>query len=205
MIPAMSIRLSNDLEALLAQSALGPLTVGEMEAMLQSRGFALLTMVMAAPFLIPSVPGLSTLFGLAIMAMGIRLACGLKPWLPQRVLCRKLPPVTLGKILRILLRVVRWMERFARPRLPGLIHGRVMRALTGLMIASGGIFLFLPIFIPMMNTLPALSILFLAAGLIETDGLFILCGHLLGLAAWVYCGVWLWLGKVGVDSLCEFL
>jgi len=197
----MSTRLSSDLETLLAQAELRPLSVGDMEAMLQGRGFALLTMVLAAPFLIPSPPGLSTLFGLTLMVIGGRLACGLKPWLPQRVLCHKLPPVILGKVLRLLLRVARWMERFTRARMPEMVEGRAMRMLTGLMIVSGGWFLFLPPLIPMINTIPALSILFLAAGLIESDGLLVLCGYLLGIVAWVYLAAWLWVGKIGVDAL----
>lgn len=194
-------RLSDDLQRLLEQAACRALSIGEMESILQSRGFALLTMLLAAPFLIPSVPGLSTPFGLAIMGMGLRLACGSKPWLPGFVLRRELPPETLGKILRALIRVVRWMEGFARPRLAWVQGGRGMRALMGAAIASGGVFLFLPIMVPVMNTLPTISILFLTAGLIEADGLFTLLGYLFGVAAWVYFGAWIWLGKAGLDCM----
>ena len=204
-IAGVSTRLSDDLEALLAQAERRPLTVREVEAMLQSRGFALLTMVLAAPFIIPSVLGLSTPFGLAIMLIGWRLMFGLRPWLPQRVLNRELPSRTLCKILRALLRLVRWMERFSRQRLTVLADGPGMRVLTGLMIVSGGCILFVPIPVPTTNVLPSLSILFLAAGRIERDGLFTLFGHLLGVAAWVYLGAWCWFGKCGVDSLrCLF-
>jgi hypothetical protein len=90
------------------------------------------------------------------------------------------------------------MERVARPRLPFFHSGPGTRAAIGAAIASGGIFLFLPIMVPVMNTLPTLSILFLTAGLIESDGLFILGGYGLGVAAWIYFGAWLWLGKAGV-------
>lgn len=197
-------RLSDDLQRLLDEAATRPMSIGEMEATLQSRGFALLTMLLAAPFLVPSVPGLSTPFGFAIMGMGLRLACGRKPWLPDFVLRRRLSSETLGKILRALLRLVRWMERIARPRLPLAQNGPAMRALIGLAIVSGGSFLFLPIMVPVMNTLPTISILFLTAGLIEADGLFILAGYAFGFAAWVYFGAWIWLGKAGFDSLRHF-
>jgi len=194
----MSAPLSSDLETLLAHAERRPLSVGEMQAMLHGRGFALLTMVLAAPFIIPSVPGLSTLFGLALMVIGARLACGLRPWLPRRVLERKLPSSVLCWILRMLLRVARRMERVARTRLDWLVHGRSVRTLTGLMIVSGGWLLFVPPVIPGMNTLPALSILFLAAGLLVSDGLFVLCGYLLGAAAWAYVVAGFWLGKAGL-------
>jgi hypothetical protein len=52
--------------------------------------------------------------------------------------------------------------------------------------------------VPVMNTLPTLSILFLAAGMMERDGLFVALGHGFGVAAWIYFGAWLWLGKAGV-------
>lgn len=198
-------RLSDDLTLLLNEAQSRPLSIGEMEARLQSRGFALLTMLLAAPFLVPSVPGLSTPFGLAIMGMGLRLACGKRPWLPESVLNRKLSPGVLTKILRGLIRVVRWMERFAQSRWGWALRGAGARALIGLAIASAGSFLFLPIMVPVMNTLPTLSILCLTAGLIEQDGIFILSGYGLGVAAWIYFGAWLWAGKAGFDALHRFL
>ena len=196
-MPPPSRRLSEDLHALLEEARRRPLNVGEIEAILQNRGFALLTMLLAAPFLIPSVPGLSTPFGGAIVWIGICMARGRKPSLPRSVLTRELSPQVLGKILRLLLKLVCRMERAARPRLPWMQSGRGMQALTGLAIASGGSFLFLPIMVPVMNTLPTLSILLLTAGMLEADGLFILLGYLFGIAAWIYFGGWLVLAKTG--------
>jgi len=31
--------------------------------------------------------------------------------------------------------------------------------------------------------------------------LFVFLGHLFGIAAWIYFGAWIWLGKAGVDCL----
>ena len=194
-------RLSDDLRALLDQAQGRSLSIGEIEAILQDRGLALLIMLLAAPFLIPSVPGLSTPFGVAIMLMGVRLACGRKPWLPQFVLRRELSFEMLRKILGVLIKLIVRMERLAKPRLHFLQSGPGMMNLIGLGIASGGVFLFLPIMVPVMNTLPTLSILFLTAGMMERDGLFVLLGHLFGVAAWLYFGAWVLLGKAGVSWL----
>ena len=201
MIASSPTRLSDDIQALLDFSAGRSLSIGEIESRLRDRGFALLILLLAAPFLIPSVPGLSTPFGAAIIVLGSCLACGRKPWLPAFVLRRELSPETLRKILGMLLKVVRWLERFAKPRMHFLQRWPGMTNLIGLGIASGGIFLFLPIMVPVMNTLPTLSILFLAAGMIESDGLFVLAGYLFGIAAWIYFGAWLWLGKAGLSCL----
>lgn len=194
-------RLSDELRTLLAEAGERPLSIGEIESRLADRGAALLMMLLSAPFLIPSVPGLSTPFGLALMAMGLQLACGRKPWLPGFVLRVRLQPETARKVLGALVKVVARMERRARPRLVFLRRGPGMAALIGLGIASGGSFLFLPIMVPVMNTLPTISILLLAAGLMESDGVLILAGYFFGAAAWVYFGAWLLLGKAGFDWL----
>jgi len=201
MIEPSPRRLSEDIAALLDKANGYSLSIGEIESLLQGRGFALLIMLLSAPFLIPSVPGLSTPFGAAIMLMGAHLACGRKPWLPQFVLRRELSFEMLRKILGVLIKVVQRMERLAKPRMHFLQRWPGMMNLIGLGIASGGIFLFLPIMVPVMNTLPTISILFLTAGMIERDGLFVILGYFFGVAAWVYFGAWLLLGKAGVGLL----
>ncbi|MEI6562626.1 MAG: exopolysaccharide biosynthesis protein [Verrucomicrobiota bacterium] len=194
-------RLSEDLQSLLDKAEGRALSIGEMELLLQGRGFALILMLLAAPFLIPSVPGLSTPFGAAISLMGACIACGRKPWLPQFVLRRELSFEMLRKILGVLIKLVVRMERLAKPRMHFLQRWPGMMNLIGLGIASGGFFLFLPIMVPVMNTLPTLSILFLTAGMMERDGLFVILGHCFGIAAWIYFGAWILLGKAGVSCL----
>ena len=63
-----------------------------------------------------------------------------------------------------------------------------MLNLIGLGIASGGLLLSLPLppLIPFSNTIPAFAVLFLAAGMIERDGLLVLIGHCVNVAAWIY-------------------
>jgi hypothetical protein len=194
-------RLSEELQRLQAQTENRSLSIGEIETRLAERGFALLMMLLAAPFVIPSVPGLSTPFGAALILMGGQLACGRKPWLPAFVLRRELSPETLRKILGALIKVVQRMERLAKPRFVFMQRGPAMTSLIGAAIASGGIFLFLPIMVPVMNTLPSLSILLLTAGLMESDGALILAGYFFGIAGWIYFGAWLLLGKAGFDWL----
>ena len=196
-----SHRLSADLEALLAQADGRALSIGEIESMLKGRGFALIIMLLAAPFLIPNVPGLSTPFGAAIVFMGARLACGRKPWLPQFVLQKRLSFQTLQKVIRILIRLAVRMERIVQPRMHFLQRWPGMMNLIGFGIASGGFFLLLPLPLPLTNTLPAISILLLTAGMMEQDGLFVLLGYLIGILAWIYLAGWFVLGKVGADWL----
>jgi len=200
----MTRPLSQEIDDLLGNLSHGlPLRVENVVAMLQERGFALLTMLLAAPFLIPTVPGLSTPFGLAVVALGVSLARSREPRLPRFVLRRELSAGTWGKILRALKKPVLWMERRTRPRYLFLREGPGMTQWIGAAIVAAGLLLFLPIPAPMTNTLPTLSILFLCAGWMERDGLFVALGHIFGVAAWAYIGVWVWLGKAGLDYLCK--
>lgn len=192
-------RLSADLERLLSESHGEALTLGDIERRLKGRGFALLTMLLAVPFVIPNIPGVSVPFGLAIFLMGVRILAGRAPWLPQFVLNRSLPPAVAEKILRVLLKLANWMERLVRPRMNFVQHWPGMRNLIGFGIAAGGFVLLLPLPLPLSNTLPAISILLLAAGMMERDGVCVLLGYGVGLLGAAYLVGWFFLGREGVE------
>ncbi len=192
-------RLSDDLSALLEEGR--PLTLGEIEARLKGRGFALLIMLLSAPFLVPNIPGLSTPFGVAIGIMGLRIAVGRKPWLPEFILRKELSRKTLDKLVGLLIKITTRMEKVVKPRMHFLQHWPGMLNLIGFGIFAGGCFLLLPLPIPFSNTFPALSIFLLAAGMMERDGLVVLAGYFMGVFAWAYLAAWLVLGKTGLQWL----
>lgn len=194
-------RLTEDLHQLLADAKDRDLTIGEIEQMLKERGFAILIMALAIPFVIPVIPGLSVPFGIAILLMGIRIALGKEPWLPQRILQKKLSHKTFVKIFKTLVKFAALLEKIAKPRMRFLERWPGMKNLIGVGIASNGLFLALPLPIPFTNTLPAISILLLSAGMMERDGLLVLLGYLAGLLAWIYLFLFLFFGKVGVQHL----
>jgi hypothetical protein len=81
-----------------------------------------------------------------------------------------------------------------------------MLNLIGLGIASGGLLLCLPLppLIPLSNTIPALSILLLTAGMVERDGLLVLLGYVTNLAAWLYFILMFVLLGDGLKALFRF-
>jgi len=185
-------RLSTDLRDLLAEAAGRSLTIGELEEILQGRGFSLFILLFSLPFCAPvAIPMLSIPFGVVIMFLGLRITFGRKPSLPGFILSRRVDYAVLERIIRIGLKLCTWMEKIARPRMHFLQRWPGMINLIGLGIASGGIQLLLPLppLIPLSNTIPALSVVLLTAGLIERDGVFVLCGYVMNLAAWVYFGL----------------
>jgi hypothetical protein len=187
--PLPAQRLSDDLRRLLVQAGGRSLTLGELEEILQGRGFALFTLLLSLPFCAPiSIPGLSIPFGIVITFLGVRILFGRKPQLPDFVLRRELKYATLERIVNLGLKLCTRMEKITRPRMefvrtwPGMIN------LIGLGLASGGIQLLLPLppLIPLSNTIPAISVVLLTAGLIERDGVFVLAGYFVNLGAWLY-------------------
>ena len=186
--------ISSDLRSLIAVANGGPLSVGEIEQHLKERGYALLVLFLAAPFLIPNIPGLSTPFGIAIGLIGIAFMLRRRPRLPAFILRRKVEFSVLQKVIAFAARLMARLECFMKPRLTFFVAGPVMTSLFGLSIVSGGFFLALPLPIPLTNTLPAFSILFLITGLLCRDGLMMLLGHFLGIASWAYLGVWIYFG-----------
>lgn len=185
-------RLSTDLRELLAEAAGRSLTIGELEQILQGRGFALFILLLSIPFCSPiAIPGLSVPFGVVIMFLGLRIAFGRKPSLPGFILEKRIKYAMLERIIRLGLKLCGWMEKIAKPRMHFLQRWPGMINLIGLGLASGGVQLLLPLppLIPLSNTLPAVSIMLLTAGLIERDGVFVLCGYVLNLAAWIYFAV----------------
>jgi hypothetical protein len=187
--PLPAERLSVGLRHLLAHAAGRGLTLGELEEVLQGRGFALFILLLSLPFCAPiAIPGLSIPFGVVITFLGLRIFFGRKPRLPGFILRKELKFATLEKIVNLGLAVCTRMEKITRPRMhfvrtwPGMIN------LIGLGLASGGLQLLLPLppLIPLSNTIPAVSVVLLTAGLVERDGVFVLAGYIVNLAAWLY-------------------
>ncbi len=182
-------RLSEDLRALLAAAEGTAISVEKIEHILRGRGVAMLILLLAAPFLIPA-PGLSVPFGIAICVLGLRIAVGGRSALPRFILQRQIAYSTLERTVNAVARVVEKIEKRIRPRMRFLQEHPRMINLIGVGIVSGGFILSLPLPIPFSNGLPALSILCLAAGLMERDGLLVLWGYVFGLASWIYIACW---------------
>jgi len=205
-VPPTPPRLSEDLRELLHQTGGRAITIGELERILQGRGFGLFLLLLALPFTFPlAIPGLSVPFGIVIMLIGLRIAMGRKPGLPKFILQREIKFAVLEKIIKVGLKLATKLEKLAKPRMHFLQRWPGMINVIGLGIASGGLLLSLPLppLIPFSNTIPALAVLFLTAGLTERDGLLVLIGHMINIAAWIYFSVMFAAAGHGIHLLWE--
>ncbi len=196
--------ISADLRSLLEVAKGGAMSLGEIEQHLKDRGYALLVLFLAAPFPIPNIPGLSVPFGIAITIIGTAFMLRRRPRLPAFILRKKLEYSMLEKVIPFVAKLMERLERHMRPRLRIFVAGPIMTSLFGLGIVSGGFFLALPLPIPLTNGPPALSIIFLVTGFLCRDGLMILIGHFLGVASWVYLGIWIYFGARILSWLHSF-
>ncbi len=168
---------SAELQALIDRFDDRPVRLGEILEATQGRGYYLLLLLIALPFVGPiPLPGVSIPFGLAVTLLGTRLALDRKPWLPQRLLRHEFPARSLGKLLGAVRRIMRGIEYFLRPRLAFVSDRAVFRRLAGLLIAISGLMLMLPLPLPFSNSLPAWTVILLAAGSLGRDGLFFILG-----------------------------
>jgi hypothetical protein len=154
-----------------------------------------------------SIPGVSTVFGAAILLIGVSRLFGSNLWLPGSF---KRKVVSSEKLRAALDRALVWLrrlERISRPhRLPWLTGGGPVGIVNNLSLILGAALLMAPFgLIPFSNTLPALAILLLALGLLQRDGVCILLGHLANVATIVYFGFLIAGGGVALRELLHRL
>jgi len=183
-----------------------PATLAEILAATRGRGFNLLLLLIGLPFVTPvPLPGFSAPFGLAVLLIGARRALGRRPWLPEKLMQRKLPPQFIGKVLAMASRVVRWLEVLLRPRLRFLHEQWIYRRIAGTLIMLSGLLMVLPLPLPLTNGLPALTVVLLAAGAMERDGLFFLAGCATFTATLAYFGLLAFGGAHLIDNAIHTL
>ena len=196
--------LGDQLAAIIEQLPPDRLTLGELLQVFGDEGLLLLTILLTLVFLIPvSIPGVSTVFGAAILLVGISRVLRRPLWLPAKLRARALPAARLRPALSGGLHWVRRLEKISRPyRLRRLVDGRAHDIFNNLAFILAALLLMAPFgFIPFSNTLPGLALLFYAIGMIQRDGTAILLGHLANIGTIVYFGILIGGGGMAAHGL----
>ena len=151
----------------------------------------MLCIFLTIPFLVPvSIPGVSTVFGVLVVLIGVGVTINRVPWLPNQLIDRRFPTQKLCPALEQGAKLLQRLERYLHPRWTVLTRSAAMNRVNGLMVVVAGLLLMAPFgLVPFSNTLPALAALFLAAGMLEQDGLFVFVGYLWILGTVVYFAV----------------
>ena len=198
--------LGDQLEAIIAALPEDHLTLGQLLQVFGDEGLLLLTILLTLVFLIPvSIPGVSTVFGAAILLVGISRVSRRPLWLPAKLRARNLPAARLRPALDGGLHWVRRLEKISRPyRLRGLVEGALPELFNNLAFILAALLLMAPFgFIPFSNTLPGLALLFYAIGMIQRDGTAIVLGHLANIGTIIYFGILIGGGGMAAHGLLK--
>lgn len=146
--------------------------VGELVDRLDSRAHGVLLLVLALPMCVPNVPGISTIFGVLMMAPAIQLVFGSRRlWLPRRVREWSVDCEALRRTLRVAIPPLTRVEYLIRPRWARLTRFPVT-ILVGLQTLLMAFILILPI--PFANWPPGMTVAMTALALLQRDGVLML-------------------------------
>ncbi len=176
------------LEDLLAAFPNERVSVGELIDKLESRAHGVLLLILALPMCLPNVPGISTVFGLLMLAPALQMMFGQRAmWLPRQMRAWSFPREGLCKALRAAIPSLRKIERLIKPRWPALTQWPAT-SLVGLQTLIMALILILPIW--GANLTPGVTVVLTAMALLQRDGVLMLLTvpAALGSMAWVYFG-----------------
>ncbi len=168
----------------------------------------LLTIFISIIFLVPvSIPGVSTVFGTAILLIGITRLFNRDLWLPTAIANRKLPSEQLREGFKRALIGFYKLEKISKPhRLPQLTSTGWIGHINHLSFILASLLLMVPFsFIPFSNTLPALALIFLSVAMIQRDGVSILIGNLANVLTIVYFTFLILAGGWSIQELLHFI
>jgi hypothetical protein len=167
---------SDQLEAWLGSDA--PKSIGDLGVVFAEKSFAVtILFLMFVPALPLPTGGITHVFELITVLLGAELVIGAQTiWLPARWRDRELGATTTTRALPFMMRRIRWLERFSRPRGAAVIRRRWFLRLLGVIFIAFALAAAVAPPFSGLDTLPALGAVFVALGIILEDALALLIG-----------------------------
>jgi hypothetical protein len=175
-------KVSDELEGWLSGD--GGTTVGDLIGLFEEKSFALLFVILLGVSALPLPTGGAThVFDVIAVILAVQLIVGRDEiWLPERWRKKELAGKTQQKFLSGLLKFIRWLERFSKPRGRWLFEHRLTSIVFGLLVIGGtaGAF-FAPPFSG-LDTLPGLAVVLLSLGVLLEDIVLVIVAVVIGVA-----------------------
>jgi hypothetical protein len=162
----------------------GEHTVGDLLAQFEERSFALLFILLlgVSALPIPTAGATHVLDIVALLIAGQLVAGHDKVWIPKRWGKLRLAGPKRRRLINWLLKFIRLLERFSRPRLRGVFAHSSSNRLFGLLVIIFSVFAFLSPPFSGLDTLPALGVVLLSVGVLLEDFSIVTVGILTGIA-----------------------
>jgi len=147
------------------------------------RSFAILYIVlMALPALPLPTGAVSHVLEILTMLLALELLIGRTDvWIPKRFHDRELKGLSSPKFGNMLVKRIRWFEKFSRPRMAGLLENRLTGVGFGVAVFGFALTAFLAPPFSGLDTLPALGVVVLSLGVLLGD--IVIAGIGLGIGA----------------------
>ena len=160
----------------------GEKTLGSMGTVFAERSFAAMILLL---MILPATPlptgGVTHVFEVITVLLGLQMVIGRRTiWLPARFARRSLGATTTDKAIPFIVKVVRKVERFSRPRGVRLFVNGIFYRLIGVVVIAFAVAAALAPPFTGLDTLPALGAVVVALSMIQKDVLVLAVGVALG-------------------------
>lgn len=161
---------------------------------LRERSFGIVMLLIA---LVGLVPGIASVAGLILALPAIQMIRAKPtPVLPRMIATRRLSTRRLAALVDRLVPVLRWMERFMRPRWPTPFEAT--KRVVGVVILLLSATLLAPI--PFSHVIPLMAVMLLAFAFLEEDGVLLAVAMVGALLSIVISAATVW-GSIEVGLL----
>lgn len=173
-------------------------TVGEVLDRLDGRAYGLLLLLLAAPNCIPNIPGISTIFGVMLIAPSIQMILGRgKLWLPSRMRAWAFQRSHLRAAIHGAVPILKRIERFVQPRWSWALRPPFTAYLGLQTLYLAGV-LILPI--PFGNFGPGLVVAATALAMLQEDGRLAILTPIMTVIASAVAWVGIQIGLAAVEK-----
>jgi len=172
-------------------------TFREILTELRHRAFGFTLLIFALPCCLPMPPGIPTVCGIAIVIIALNLiAARQRLWLPGVIADKSVARADLQRMVTRMVPYLERLERICRPRF-AIVTEPVGKVLIGLVVLMLGFIMILPI--PFLGNMPpGFAASLIAIGVTERDGLVVLIGMLVSVAAIALASVATWAAILGI-------
>jgi len=175
-------KVSDELERWLTSN--GEKTLGSLIELFEQKSFAILFVVLLG---VPALPlptgGATHVFEIVAMLLALELIAGREQiWLPQRWRRLELAGDKQQRFIAALMKMIRRLERFSRPRLRFLFDHRLSNIVFGALALGGSLGAFLAPPFTGLDTLPALGVVLLSLAVLLEDFLIVVAALIVGVA-----------------------
>jgi hypothetical protein len=175
-------RVSEQLERWLRTG--GDKTLGSLIELFEEKSFAILFVLLLGVSALPlPTGGVTHVFEIIAVLLALQLIAGREHiWLPERWRRLELAGEQRQRFITSLMKNIRRLERFSRPRLRFLFDHRLSNIVFGLLVIGGSAGAFLAPPFTGLDTLPSLGVVLLSLGVLLEDFVLVVVALVVGVA-----------------------